>query len=327
MASVFAATHVRNGSCVAVKVLHPELSASVAMRAHFLSEGRAANSARHSGVVRVFDDDVGEDGAAFLVMELLEGETLKAHCRRGRLGEREVALILHRLLDALDAVHAHGVIHCDIKPENVFLLPDGTVKLLDFGVAQGQDDASSGTRTRIVMGTPGYMPPEQALGAVWGIDARSDVWAVGALAFRLLSNEHVHEGRTLEEVLRISGSTLVRGLSSVAPGVSEAFARVVDGALMFQKDARWPSARAMQIGVERAFLEVFGERLSGSIQTPSVPVALPRLARAPLAPRSELAATLRDESSIPGARGRQLAPPTCASAAGGTSPQQRKPCW
>jgi serine/threonine-protein kinase len=299
MASVFAATHLRNGSRVALKLLHPALAANPAVRADFLSEGRAANSVRHSGIVRVMDDDVADDGAMFLVMELLEGETLKARCARNgaRLDEREVALIVHRLLDALDAVHAQRVVHCDIKPENVFLLPDGTVKLLDFGIAQQQGGAPSGVRTRTPLGTPGYMPPEQALGEVWEIDARSDVWAVGAMAFRLLSREHVHGGRTLEESLRISASTPVRSLADVAPGISEPFVRVIDGALMFLKDARWPSARAMQVELEQAFLEVFGTSLSAAapardpVGSPSAPRpgGVPSAAR----PRSEQVPTLR----------------------------------
>ena len=201
------------------------------------------------------------------------------------------------MLDTLDAVHAQRVVHCDIKPENVFLLPDGTVKLLDFGIAQQQAGAPSGVRTRTPLGTPGYMPPEQGLGEVWEIDARSDVWAVGAMAFRLLSREHVHEGRTLEEALRISASTPVRSLADVAPGIPEPFVRVIDGALMFLKDARWPSARAMQVEVEQAFLEVFGTSLSaaapagGPVVSPSPPRpgGVPSAAR----PRSELAPTLR----------------------------------
>jgi|CZKU01.1.fsa_nt_gi hypothetical protein len=145
------------------------------------------------------------------------------------------------------------------------------------------------------------MPPEQALGEVWEIDARSDVWAVGAMAFRLLSREHVHGGRTLEESLRISASTPVRSLADVAPGISEPFVRVIDGALMFLKDARWPSARAMQVELEQAFLEVFGTSLSAAapardpVRSPSPP--RPEGGASAARPWTELAPTLRVEPS------------------------------
>src|SRR5262245_57872770 len=137
MAAVYAAVH-RNQNRVAIKMLHPELSVDPAMRIRFLREGYAANTVDHPGAVRVFDDDVTDDGAAFLVMELLEGETLETRAERvgGKLSAGEVLLLADRLLDVLAAAHKKGIVHRDIKPDNVFLTTQGRLKVLDFGIAR-----------------------------------------------------------------------------------------------------------------------------------------------------------------------------------------------
>ncbi len=140
MAAVYLGVH-RNGHRVAVKVLHPETSADPDTRARFLREGYVANSIGHPGAVRVIDDDEAEDGAAFLVMELLEGETLHARAKRlgGRLPVAEALALGRDLCDVLAAAHAQGVVHRDIKPENLFLTTDRVLKVLDFGIARGRD--------------------------------------------------------------------------------------------------------------------------------------------------------------------------------------------
>jgi serine/threonine-protein kinase len=204
MAAVYAATH-RNGSRVAIKLLHPELSTHHQVRTRFLREGYVANAVSHEGAVRVSDDDVAEDGAAFLVMELLEGETLEDRRVRsgGRLDEDEVLSVTDQLLDVLIAAHAKGVIHRDIKPDNVFVTRTGQVKVLDFGIARLREVTSKSTATvsGATMGTPAFMPPEQARGLWDEVDGRSDLWAVGATMFNLLAGQVVHEGRTANESL------------------------------------------------------------------------------------------------------------------------------
>jgi len=254
MSSVFAATHVRTGCPVAIKILHREAAAHAEVLARFANEGAAANRVGHPAIVRVIDDDRDDDGTAFLVMDLLHGETLDARWRRrgGRLGESEVACVLHELLDGLAAAHAQGVIHCDIKPANVLLTSDGRLKLLDFGIA-----FVAGARHRapsqMPLGTPAFMPPEQALGSVHDIDARSDLWAVGAMAFTLLSGRHVHDGHTAVETMLLCASSSAPPLSSVAPDVGFPLARIIDRALRSEKEDRWPSARAMQTAVAEAY--------------------------------------------------------------------------
>jgi serine/threonine protein kinase len=257
MASVYRGTH-RNGHRVAVKVLHPALAANAELRDRFLREGYLANRVDHHGAVRVLDDDVADDGSVFLVMELLEGESLAARWERNghRLAQREVAALARQLLDVLAAAHSRGVVHRDIKPENLFVTTDGALKVLDFGIARLREPAGtavvSATRTGGVLGTPAYMPPEQVLGRSREIDGQTDLWAVGATMFALLSGQYVHDSETVEELIVYAGSRRARPLGSVAPDVAPSIAAVVDRALAFDKAARWLTSRAMQGALEEA---------------------------------------------------------------------------
>ena len=138
MASVYAATH-RNGLRGAVKLLHPELCVQGEVKERFLREGYVANKVDHPGAVRVLDNDVAEDGSVFLVMELLDGETIDARveARPGRrLEVGEVLAIADDVLDVLATAHDSGIVHRDLKPENLFITRTGQVKILDFGIAR-----------------------------------------------------------------------------------------------------------------------------------------------------------------------------------------------
>ena len=136
MATVYAATH-RNQKRVAIKMLHPEVSVDKQVTTRFTREGYLANTVGHPGTVSVLDDDVAEDGSAFLVMELLEGQTLDAMWEKsGTLPVGEVLLLTDQLLDVLIAAHAKGILHRDLKPENLFLTKEGQLKVLDFGIAR-----------------------------------------------------------------------------------------------------------------------------------------------------------------------------------------------
>lgn len=277
MAAVYRGQH-RNGHRVAVKMLHPQLSLNQNVCERFLKEGYVANAVEHPGAVRVTDDDTTEDGAAFLVMELLDGTTLASRLEKeGPLDARVVAELGHQLLDVLAAAHAKGIIHRDIKPENVFLTTDGQVKVLDFGIARMVTPGGpSSTRTGSMMGTPAFMPPEQALGLTREIDARTDVWAVGATLFALASGKLVHESETMEQMLVFAATKHARALSSVAPSVPAAIAAVIDRALAFEKTSRHADARAMQIALAEAYRAAYGAPMPapfgpGSSRDPSHP--------------------------------------------------------
>jgi serine/threonine-protein kinase len=255
MASVYAATH-RNQKRVAIKMLHPELSHNAAIRQRFLREGYIGNSVQHSGAVSVFDDDVTDDGCAFLVMELLDGETLDARWERKgkRLPPGEVLALLDRVLDTLSAAHARGIVHRDLKPENLFFTREAQVKVLDFGIARVRElSGSSKTQTGSLMGTPTFMPPEQARGRWEEVDARSDIWAIGATAFTLLSGEFVHVAGTVNEALIQAATQPPRSLGTLRPDLPASLIAFVDRSLSFDKDARWPDALAMQQGLREAY--------------------------------------------------------------------------
>jgi serine/threonine-protein kinase len=247
-AAVYAATH-RNGSRVAVKWLHPELSTHAATRERFVREGYIANQIGHPGVVEVIDDDVSDDGSLVLFMELLRGETLDARWRRAgkRLPVAETLRVAHALLEVVVAAHAAGVVHRDLKPENVFLTETGTLKVLDFGIARlHQLSARSDvTGSQSSFGTPSFMSPEQARGRWDEVDARSDVWAVGATLFTLLTGRHVHEAETVNEQLLAAMTQPAPPVVTFAPELPPAVALLVDRALAFKADQRWPDARSM----------------------------------------------------------------------------------
>ena len=169
MAVVYAATH-RNKKRVAIKMLHPELSIHGDSKQRFLREGYVANSVDHPGAVSVLDDDVADDGAAFIVMELLSGEGVETvwEKRGGKLPADAVLALADQLLAVLEAAHEKEIVHRDLKPANLFLLRDGTLKVLDFGIARLREAVASGpssaTQTGALLGTPAFLPPEQAGG-------------------------------------------------------------------------------------------------------------------------------------------------------------------
>lgn len=249
MANVYAATH-RNGAKVALKILHRQLAEDAALCQRFKQEGYFANSIDHPGVVRAIDDDVTEDGCPFLVMELLEGETLDERRRRkgGKLALSWLLPVADSLLDVLGAAHAREIVHRDLKPDNIFVTKRGDVKVLDFGVARWADgnESSDMTAVGMVLGTPAYMPPEQALGRREEVDAQSDIWAVGATLFSVLSGESVHEGGDAKAKLIATARTAARPLRDAAPEVPRAVATVIDRALAFHKSERWPDVQSMR---------------------------------------------------------------------------------
>jgi eukaryotic-like serine/threonine-protein kinase len=265
MAAVYAATH-RNKKRAAIKMLHAELSLDSVMRERFLREGYAANSVGQRGAVGVDDDDVTDDGCAFIVMELLDGETIDARWDRKarRLPPQEVLSIADQLLDTLAAAHQKGIVHRDIKPENLFLTRDGVVKVLDFGIARLHElkGPKTSTQTGNTMGTPAFMAPEQARGKWEDVDERTDLWAVGATMFTLLTGDYVHEGETVNETLALAVTQPARSVRALRPDLHPSLIQLVDKALRYDKRERWADAHSMQEALRRVYLSVQGEDVS-----------------------------------------------------------------
>ncbi len=273
MAAVYAATH-RNGKRVALKMLHAEVSTNTEVRQRFVDEGYAANRVGHPGAVSVIDDDVSEDGSAFLVMDLLDGETIETRLhRRGRLWPGEVLPITYALLDVLAAAHDKGIVHRDIKPDNVFVTRDGKVKLLDFGIARMiEPGRPRTTQSGATMGTPAFMPPEQARGRWDQLDGRTDLWAVGATMFVQLTGRQVREAQTPNEELLLAMTVPAPSLAEFAPDLPKPLIELVDRALASEQDNRWANARAMQAEV-RHVQEVLG--VEGTLPIATTSASMP----------------------------------------------------
>jgi serine/threonine-protein kinase len=279
MAAVYSATH-RNNKRVAIKMLLPELAGLEDVRERFVREGYAANTIDHPGALSVLDDDITEEGLPFLVMELLDGETVDACWRRNarRMQLAEVLAIGGATLDVLASAHTKGIVHRDIKPENLFLLRTGGLKVLDFGIARVMQEANSGaTQTMVgtLMGTPAFMAPEQAAARWDEVDGRTDLWAVGATLFTLLTGTHVHEGATGNEQWAKSATQQARSIAACATGLPPSVVALVDRALRFDRLERWPDARAMQEAIQGAY-----EALTGAQLVLESPVSGPRSATA-----------------------------------------------
>jgi serine/threonine protein kinase len=252
MASVYRAV-TRDGERVAVKVLHPHWANEESVRKRFLREGYAANRVKHPAVISALHDGIAQNGCAFLVLELLEGEPLDViHAREHHLEVTRVLEIADQVLDALAAAHDVGIFHRDLKPENLMIEDDGTVRILDFGIAF-MADTGPGPRITIngcAMGTPGFMAPEQARGEWSSADARTDIWSLGAMMFTLLTGREVHLG-VQQQVLIATMTKPAPPLRRIAPDLAPALAAIVDRALAFTPEKRWQSAREMQQAVRK----------------------------------------------------------------------------
>ena len=319
MATVYAATH-RNKNRVAIKMLHPELALDEEVQTRFLREGYLANSVEHPGTVRVLDDDVAEDGAPFLVMELLDGETLEARwLRKGQhLPMREALAVVDQLLEILEAAHAKGIVHRDVKPENLFLTRDGSLKVLDFGIARLREVSPDGQSTTVgmVLGTPAFMAPEQARARWDEVDARTDLWAVGATLFTLISGAYVHESDTINEQLILAATTPAQSLADVAPDAPPALVAVVDRALAFDKADRFADAASMRAQVRAAL----GLRFEG-------PLSLPNPSIAPHTSADTLHAPEEVTAAITGKRTQTTGRPLAWDPEPTTAPRARRRVW
>jgi serine/threonine-protein kinase len=263
MAAVYAGRH-RNGARGAIKILHPELARVPELRERFLREGYLANKVDHAGALKVLDDDVVKEGPdaglAYLVMELLEGESIDAKMQRLQqtLPEDEVLAVADDVLATLDAAHDKGIVHRDIKPENLFLSKETDAegrettrtKILDFGLARMEMGAI--TRAGLALGTPSFMAPEQAAGKSEEIDGRTDLFAVGATMFRMLTGARIHDGANGAEIVSKMASLPAPSIRTVRAEISEDVAAIIDRALQFKREDRYPNSAAMREDVQKA---------------------------------------------------------------------------
>jgi serine/threonine-protein kinase len=297
MGSVFEARHEYLGSVVALKFLDPDLARRAGLVARFLQEARVSASVRSPHVVHVSDVDQSSNGLPYLVMELLQGESLqRLLSRSGRLPQNEALDVAVQILNGLEAAHSANIVHRDLKPDNVFIVPTRQgplAKLLDFGIAKlrvSEEFQRGLTRPGVLMGTPEYMAPEQAFSADTA-DHRADLYSLGVIVFEMITGRRPIAG----DDPRIMAANVLAGKvpsmlefdPSVPPGLSAIVHRAMSGRTM----DRFSSAAELRDALLPYFKSTPNSGLPSQVsqvQTPSdwqPPAELPR--PAPTAPDDE----------------------------------------
>jgi Tol biopolymer transport system component len=257
MGEVYRARDARLNRDVAIKILPASFSADPERLQRFAQESRAAAALNHPNILSIFD--IGEDrGAPYVVSELLEGETLRDRLRNGALPSRKAIDYAVHLASGLAAAHDKGIVHRDLKPENIFITSDGRVKILDFGLAKltrPEEDLSGdaptqqvGTEAGAVMGTAGYMSPEQVRGKP--TDARSDIFSFGAVLYEMLSGKRAFHGDSSVDTMSAILKEDPPDLSETNRNVSPALERIVRHCLEKNPAERFQSARDVAFNLE-----------------------------------------------------------------------------
>ena len=242
MATVYEATDLRLDRTVAVKVMHPGLGDDDEFAARFVAEARAAAKLSHPNVVSVFDQG-NDDGIVFLAMELIPGHTLRDTIgKEAPLSPARALALLEPVVSALAAAHRAGLIHRDVKPENVLIADDGRIKVADFGLAKAVSATTQHTATGVLIGTVSYVAPELVVEG--RSDARADVYAVGVILYELLTGRKPHQGETPLQVAYKHVHEDVPAPSRSVPGVPD----YVD-ALVARATARDREQRPADAGV------------------------------------------------------------------------------
>ncbi len=268
MGAVYVGEHVLLGRRAAIKTLHPTLAVYPEIIERFFTEARATSAIRDHGVVQIFDFGYHVDGTAYIVMELLEGESLQARIERlGVLSPRDALRIARQAAGSLAVAHDRGIIHRDLKPENVYLIADPEAqggertKILDFGICKlGVATDAAATQSGAQMGTPIYMSPEQCRGA-GRVDQRADIYALGCVLFHMLTGRPPFEGEGAGDYIVAhmhlpppAPSTLVPGLDGSAVFASAIWATIdvlVARCLAKSPIERFASMRELQAELER----------------------------------------------------------------------------
>ena len=283
MGSVYSGVHPVIGKKVAIKVLNPSLASDAGAVSRFVSEARSVNHIQHPNIVDIFSFGQLPDNRNYFVMELLEGRTLKEELERQSPIPTALALhVLWHVCDALEAAHARGIFHRDLKPDNVFLVERGTgvfVKLLDFGIAKLTGEAGLGlsqTRTGVPMGTPFYMSPEQCRGV--GVDHRTDLYSLGVMMYEIFTGQLPFTGNSYIDVIQGHLGTPPRAPTELA-AVSESVAQVILRAMAKDAAGRYQSASDLKRELERLSHEAGTPLAIASVTRPIVGAVMATPAR------------------------------------------------
>ena len=277
MGEVFLAEHRHIDRKAAIKVLRPELSSNEDVVARFFSEARSASRIKHPGIVEIIDCEIDQRGRAYIVMELLDGESLGQCLERvGNLELNSSLGIVGQIASALSAAHPKGIIHRDLKPDNVFLVstPDDaetplSVKVLDFGIAKlvAHDAGEKGrTRTGSLLGTPLYMSPEQCRGA-GKVDHRTDIYSLGCILFEMLAGRPPFIRDGAGELIAAHLSEAPPDILSLEPSLQPPLGHLVMRMLAKDPDAR-PQTMLDVVQAVEAILGLPAAQFSKAIRPP-----------------------------------------------------------
>jgi dienelactone hydrolase len=280
MGVVYRALDTRLGREVALKFLPEGLFADAQASERFRREARAASALNHPHICTVFDIDE-QDGQPFIVMELLQGETLKHRIAKGPLGNDALLGLAVQMADALDAAHSRGIVHRDIKPANTFVTERGDAKVLDFGLAKwtsGSQDVDTKaqtlaaeehlTRPGTTLGTVAYMAPEQALGAA--LDARADLFSLGVVLYQMATGSLPFQGDTSVAILDAIIHRAQPPATKLRPDLSKGIEAVIDRCLQKRKEDRYTSARELRDELTRLKQASDAARLVGHVKPPGL---------------------------------------------------------
>jgi len=291
MGVVYRAEHLMLSSPVAIKILLPQFTTQPAVVERFFTEAKATGQIQHPGIVQIFDYGRLEDQRAYIVMELLRGETLtEFHARRGHVLEPSLAAQIGiQLLSALEAAHIRDIVHRDIKPDNIYLVRDLTapgairVKILDFGIAKLLGDRR---REEVIVGTPCYMAPEQCRGAE-AIDARADLYAVGCILFELLTGRRPFDAESPREIMAMQLYQPPPRLHDFMPALPAELDALLAKMLAKAPDERTPSAAWALAALERVTLPPLVTEVPLNVAAPTgMPAVRPATGKAAAEPPS-----------------------------------------
>jgi serine/threonine protein kinase len=290
MGSVWVAHHDKRGGEVAVKLVSRELLAKhPTVVDRLIREAAALTRLRNPNIVRIFEHGTAGDGTPYIVMELLEGVTLwRLVRRRGALSLRDTAAIIEQVCNALSDAHAQGITHRDVKPQNIFLaVVDGAleVKVIDFGIAKEMEvnEIASVTKSGMMVGTPHFMSPEQLLDPR-SVDARSDLWSLGVVAYHALTRQLPFGGETLASLFASITTSSYKPPSALVPGLGLEIDAWMQKALARDVKQRFNTARELGVALKRVALASPDAAAPPSADGVEPPDSLPWLAEEPPEP-------------------------------------------
>jgi serine/threonine protein kinase len=307
MGRVYRARNVALDRVVALKTLAPQFSADEGFVRRFQKEARAAARLNHPSIVQIYDFG-NRDGVYYLAMEFVDGNSLRALLKKFRFRERDALLVIRHTVAALAVAHAEGIIHRDIKPDNIMLTARGDkVKLVDLGIAKTLGEDQSLTQTGQAVGTPEYIAPEQIRG-LRDIDARADIYSLGATYFQLVTGHAPYKGTSGAMVMSMHLTDPLPDPRMYEPTLSEGLVRVLRKMMAKEREDRYPDVQALDRDLYR--LQIGEPVEAGETSVSAIATIVdPRAPTVPVPPAAPPSAPPTPAPSTPAAAAPAPTPP------------------